>query len=102
MPEIRTVDLAEARQRLKRAGGYETRAPLRQAIAKMSETRMLELEPDEGESLRSLKLNVARAAKEVNREVDSGVSAEGTLLVWLPDKPKRKRGPRKRKEMGEE
>ena len=63
----------------------------------MSETRMLELEPEEGESLRKLRLNVNRAAKEANRQVDYGVSDEGTLLVWLLERPKKKRGPRKPK-----
>jgi hypothetical protein len=52
------------------------------------------LELDVGESMRALRLNIARAAKEVNRLVDSGVSAEGTLLVWLQDTPRKPRKPR--------
>src|SRR5215204_2591682 len=97
MAQITTLDLAEARQRLKhRTAGYEGRAALRQAIANMSETQMLELEREEGESLRKLRLNVNRAAKEANRQVDYGASDEGTLLVWLLDKPKKKRGPRRK------
>jgi hypothetical protein len=56
---------------------------------------MLELELDAGESIRTLKLNISRAAKEVDRTVDYGVSDEGTLLVWVQEKPKQKRGPRK-------
>jgi hypothetical protein len=77
------------------AGGVcNARAPYREAITKLSDARMLEL--DAGESMRALRLNIARAAKEVNRPVDVGVSAEGTLLVWLQDKPKQKRGPRRK------
>jgi hypothetical protein len=98
MVRITTVDLAEARNRLKaRAPGWAYRAPYREAIANLSESRMLELELDAGESMRKLRLNIARAAKEVNRLVDYGVSTEGTLLVWLQDKPKQKRGPKKAK-----
>jgi hypothetical protein len=93
MPQITTVDL-EARDRLvKRTPGYEGRLAIRQAITNLSSDRALELEPDEGETLRKLKLNVARAAKETNRQVAYGESDSGTLLVWLeePKKPRRRR-----------
>jgi hypothetical protein len=55
---------------------------------------MLELEPDAGESLRKLRLNVKRAAKEVGREIEHGESETGTLLVWLAS-PTKVRTPRK-------
>ncbi len=94
MPRITTVDL-EARNRLiKRAPGFDARAPYRQAIANLRDDRALELEPDAGETLRKLKLNVARAAKETNRQVSYGESDAGTLLVWL-EEPKKKRRLRK-------
>jgi hypothetical protein len=97
MPQIRTVDLADARNRLKRrTSGFDARAPFRAAIANMTDARMIELEPEGGESMRSLKLNVTRAAKEVHRDVRHGESEQGTLLVWLQDKPRRTRGPRRR------
>jgi len=98
MQRITTVGLVEARNRLRGKGaGYESRAPYREAIANLSDGRMLELELDTGESMRALRMNIARAAKEVNRPISTGVSGEGTLLVWLQDKPKQKRGPRKPK-----
>ena len=98
MPRFTTVDLAEARSRLRgRASGYDARAPYREAIANLSGDHMLELEPDDGETIRKLKLNVNRAAKEVNREVGYAETAEGTLLVWLEEKRKQRRGPRKAK-----
>jgi len=101
LAQIRTVDLAEARNRLRgKSAGYDGRAPYREAIANLSDGRMLEMELDAGESIRALRLNIARASKEVNRAVDVGVSAEGTLLVWLQDKPRKTRGPRKRKAAG--
>src|SRR6266487_6229400 len=91
MPRITTVDL-EARNRLiKRAPGYEVRAAYRQAITNLTNDRALELEPDEGESLRKLKLNVARASKEANRQVSYGESDTGTLLVWLEEARKTRR-----------
>jgi hypothetical protein len=93
MPQITTVSL-EARDRLvKRTPGFDARATYRQAIANLSADRALELEPDEGETLRKLKLNVARAAKETNRQVAYGESDSGTLLVWLEEarKPRRRR-----------
>ena len=72
MPRITTVDLAEARNRLRdRTPGYAARAPYREAIANLADTRMLELELDPGES------------------------TTGELEVWLREKPRQKRGPRK-------
>jgi hypothetical protein len=101
MPRIATVDLAEARNRLRgRAPGHDARAPYREAIANLSGDHMLELEPDDGETMRGLKLNVNRAAKEVNRQVGYGESEEGTLLVWLETKPRKTRMPRKKQAAG--
>jgi hypothetical protein len=100
MARITTIDLAEARNRLKgRAPGSDARAPYREAIANLSGNRMLELDLDDGETMRGLKLNVNRAAKEINRPVGYGESDSGTLLVWLQDRPKQTRGPRKRRQV---
>jgi hypothetical protein len=101
MARITTVDLAEARSRLKsEAHGYAERAAYREAIGSLTDDRMLELEPDAGETMRSLKLTVTRAAKEVNRDVRYGESDEGTLLVWLEDRPRTTRRRRRRKDAG--
>ena len=97
MPRVTTVDLAEARNRLKdRTPAYDARAPYREAIANLTDARALEVTPEAGESMRKLRLNINHAAKEVNRSVGYGVSAEGTLVVWLQDKPRKTRGQRKR------
>ena len=85
----------EARNRLAtRNRGYIARAPFREALSKLSADQQIEVTPDEGESLRKLKLNLARAAKEVNRNAHYGETAEGSLIVWLEDKPRQKRRPR--------
>src|SRR3954453_175241 len=97
MPQITNVGLAEARNRLRGKAPSDARAPFREAIAKLSGTRMLELEPDDDETMRGLKVNIARASKEINRPVSYGESDSGTLLVWLQDKPKKTRAPRKLK-----
>jgi hypothetical protein len=104
MARIATVDLTEARNRLRgRAAGYDARAPYREAIANLTDARALELTPEAGESTRRVRLNLSRAAKEVNRQIAYGLNDEGNLIVWLEaPKPKQKRGPRKRKEAGEE
>jgi len=82
MPRIATIDLDQARSRVRRGRPRgDDRAPLREAIANLTAERMIELEPDEGERLRKLKLTVNRAAKEVNRAVGYGESDSGTLLV---------------------
>jgi hypothetical protein len=93
----------EARNRLaRRTRGYDARAPFREALTNLTAGQQLEVMPDEGESLRSLKLNLARAAKEVNRNAHYGETQEGSLIVWLEDKPRQKRGPRKSRQSGGE
>jgi hypothetical protein len=104
MPRITTVDLAEARNRLKgRAPGHDTRAPYREAIANLTDVRALELTPEDGESMRKVRLNLSRAAKEVNRQIAYGLNDEGNLIVWLEAaKPTRRRRRRKAASTGEE
>jgi len=81
--QIRRVDTG-AKQRLKqRTKGYQEREPYRQAVTSLSGNAIIELEPDEGETLRKIKLNLARAAKEVGRSVGYGETKENTVLAWL-------------------
>ena len=63
----------------------------------LSSDSLLALSPDEGDSIRALKVQVSRAAKAAGRQDDVlyGENANGELEVWLRDKPKQKRGPRK-------
>ncbi len=92
MPTIRIVELS-ARARL-RKNRPDDRAPYREAIARLTGERILELTPDVGESLRKLKVTVTRAANEVNREIAYGETIEGTLLVWpasIKRRPRRAR-----------
>jgi hypothetical protein len=60
---------------------------------------ILALTPDEGDTMRALKVQVARAAKAAGRQDDVlyGENPSGELEVWLRDRPKQKRGPRKSK-----
>src|SRR5688572_763203 len=100
MPRFATVDLAEARNRLKhRSAGYDARAPYREAIASLTDAAALEVTPESGESIRSMRLKLSRAAKEVNRQVAYGVNPEGNLIVWL-EAAKPTRRPRKRQQAG--
>ncbi len=99
MAQIRTVDLS-AKSRLKlRTKGYQEREPYRQAIQSLTADSTIELEPDPGEALRKIKLNLARAAKEVGRAIRYGETRENTVLAWLAEEepaPRRRRGRRAR------
>ena len=68
----------------------------------LSSDSVLALTPDEGDSMRALKVQVARAAKAAGRqdEILYGQNNDGELEVWLRDKPKQTRGPRKKKGEG--
>ena len=89
----------EARNRLtKRTQGYEARAPFREALAKLTADKSIELTLDDDETPRQVKLRLARAAKEINRSINYGQTEEGSFIVWLEDKPKQTRRPRKSKQ----
>lgn len=66
-------------------------------LEELSADGLLALKPDDGDSMRALKVQVSRAAKAAGRQDDIlyGESAAGELEVWLREKPKQKRGPRK-------
>ena len=68
---------------------YHKRAPYRKAIKGLDIDQILELELDEGESMGSLRFMIEKAAKEVGRQIQSGETRDGTLLIWLlPDSAK--------------
>src|SRR5215213_375702 len=66
-------------------------------LESLSSDSVLALTPDEGDSMRALKVQVSRAATRAGRkdEIQYGENADGELEVWLRDRPKQKRGPRK-------
>ena len=66
-------------------------------LEELTKDNVLALTPDEGDSMRALKVQVARAAKAAGRqdEILYGQNDNGELEVWLREKPKQKRGPRK-------
>jgi hypothetical protein len=98
MAHIREVDVS-AKQRVKqRTKGYQEREPFREAVASLTPENAIELSPETGESLRKLKLNLARAAKEVGRNISYGETTDDMIVAWLADgEPgqKRRRGRRK-------
>jgi hypothetical protein len=98
MAQFREVDIS-AKQRVKqRTKGYQEREPFRQAVGSLTADKVIEIAPESGESLRKLKLNVARAAKEVTRNVSYGETTDNTIIVWLADgdgAQKRRRARRK-------
>jgi hypothetical protein len=62
--------------------GFQQRAIYRDHLAELNTGMIWEIEPEEDETLRKLKVNVRRAANELNLNVRYGDTAEGTLLVW--------------------
>ena len=65
----------------------------------LSSDSVLALTPDEGDSMRALKVQVSRAATKAGRkdEIQYGEGENGELEVWLRETPKKTRGPRKSK-----
>ena len=93
MPRITTVG-PDARARLTSAGAgkaYRERQPYREALANLSGDAMLEIEPEQGETMRRIKLRLSRAAKEAGREIRYGDTTDGKLLAWLAEPTRRRR-----------
>ena len=94
MPQIRKVD-ATAKQRLKqRTRVDQERDQYRAALAQLEREGMIEVEPEDGETLRKIKLNLSRAAKETGRTIQYGETHENTVLAWLVGAPVKRRGRR--------
>ena len=97
MATIRMVDTS-AKQRLKsQSKGYQEREPYRAALRDLKLDGLLEFVPDSGETLRKIKLNLARAAREVGRSIGYGETVEKSVLAWLKDSdgaPRKRRGRR--------
>jgi hypothetical protein len=74
--------------------------PLVGQLQDLTADDVLALRPDDGESMRALKVQISRAANSAGRkdEVLYAESDSGELEVWLRDKPKQRRGPRKKRE----
>ena len=85
MAQFRKVEVT-AKQRVKqRTKGYQEREPFRQAIAELTADSAIEVTPDSGESLRKVKLNLARAAKEVGKPVMYGETGDNAIVAWLDE-----------------
>jgi hypothetical protein len=77
--------------------GFQLRQVYRDNLGKLSEGQIWEVEPESGETLRKLKVNVRRAANELNMNVRYGETHEGTLLIWSEAPRERGRRGRPRK-----
>ena len=71
--------------------------PLVSQLEEMTADDLLAFRPDEGETMRALKVQVSRAANRAGRkdQIQYGEGDNGELEVWLREKPRQKRGPRK-------
>ena len=97
MPRFKPAD-ETARARLRRrSGASDARGPFREALAGLQGEDVIEIRPEGDETMRGLKVNVARAAREVNADVAYGETIDGTLLVWRRTEAGR-RGRRRRQE----
>jgi hypothetical protein len=65
-------------------------------LGTLADGRTLEVRPDEGESLRKIKVNLRRSSHELGIDVTYGETEEGTVLVWK-EEPQRVRRPRQRR-----
>ena len=96
MPRITQADRS-ARSRLRqRSAVADARAPFREAIAGLQGDRVIEVRPEGGETMRGVKLNVTRAARETSVDVAYGETTDGALLVWRKAESGRRRGRRPR------
>ena len=98
MPVFKEVG-PEARQRLVkgRSKGYQQRQVYRDMLSQLGDGKQYEIQPEAGETIRTIKVNVRRAANELSMDIVYGETADGTLLVWRQDSRRRRRQRRVRK-----
>jgi hypothetical protein len=100
MAKIAFADPSVWDQAKKPTKGYGERDELRKALADLeTEDQVLEITPEEGETLRKLKVMTKWAAKEVGREIRYAETLTGSLAVRLerqrtPGEARRGRPPR--------
>jgi hypothetical protein len=97
MPTFQEVE-AEARQRLvKKTKGYQDRQGYRDMLSQVGGGRTFELRPEDGETIRRLKVNVSRSANELELQgIRYGETEDGALLVWCDTSQQRTTGRRGR------
>lgn len=100
LAQVREIEVSARRRVNQRTKGYRERQPFRDAVANMTPERAIELSPDEGESLRKLKLELARAAKEVGRNIYYGETSENTIIAWLAESNTSQYGRVRRRSLG--
>lgn len=82
MPVFREAG-PEAKQRLVQTSkGFQQRQVYRDNLGKLVEGKHLEIQPEGDETLRKLKVNVRRAANELNLNIRYGETTDRTLLAW--------------------
>jgi hypothetical protein len=82
MPVFKDVG-PEARDRLiSISKGYQQRQVYRDMLGRLDDGKDIEVQPEAGETIRKIKVNVRRAANDVGVNVAYGETREGTLLVW--------------------
>src|SRR5688500_14386526 len=78
MPRIRQVE-PDTRDRLVRSGrGHAQLRPYLEAIASLKGNQMLEVEPEERETMRLIRLRVTRASRQLGKELTCGTTREGS------------------------
>ena len=98
MATVEKRPIAQRTATITSAGKKEPKwRPLVSQLEDLTDDDVLALAPDDGESLRALKVQVSRAANAAGRkdDIQYAESPTGELEVWLRDKPRQKRGPRK-------
>ena len=89
----------EARGRLlSTSKGFQQRQVYRDMLGRLDDGKDIEVQPEAGETIRKIKVNVRRSANEVGVNIAYGETQDGTLLVWkqAPRESGRRRGrPRK-------
>jgi hypothetical protein len=83
MVKIRRLG-SDARNRLVRKGTAAAwRQPYIEAIQGLSGEQVIELELEEGETLRQIRMRLSWTSRELGTDIRVGETLDGTLLVWL-------------------
>jgi hypothetical protein len=97
MVKVRQADEGAKARLVSGLRGPTWKQPYLDAINGLESDQVLEFQPDEGETLRQVRVRIARTAKDLSRTLRVGETQEGTLLVWVAEAHTPMRRGRRRK-----
>jgi len=82
---VTVIDRAEAEGRVQRRRTDAINRQYQTALGSLDPGQSLEICPEEGETIRGIKLRARQAARATGLTIDLGETEAGTVVIWLKE-----------------